>query len=160
MRKMRIRYKRKRRKTRRMYGQKYRGYGQVGRHRHHPGGKGMAGAKDHMKIYLMKKGYIFGTGKGFVRHGVRREFAEYNIGQLLEMATKGEIAARWEDDKLTIDMSAIRYVKVLGRGNVSVPIRLVLHEKAKISAKAREKIESAGGEIIIKRGSQTEALPS
>ncbi len=146
---MRIKYKKKRRKSHKLYGQKYRGYGQVGRHRHHPGGRGRAGSKDHMKIHLLKKGHEFGAGKGFTRRGIEREWVELNVGSIVESIVDGKIQFTREDEKYVVDLSNMKYVKILGSGKVSIPIKLILNSTAKVSRNAQTKIEAAGGEIVI-----------
>lgn len=146
---MRIKYKKKKRKTRRLYGQKYRGFGQVGRHRHHPGGRGMAGSKDHMKIYLTMQGYEFGSGKGFVRHGLKREYTEINIDRLFDFAKSEGLETKKENGKIVIDLRSYKYIKILGRGKITVPLKIILNSTARISDIAKEKIENSGGEIVI-----------
>jgi len=147
---MKIKYKKKRRKSHKLYGQKYRGYGQVGRHRHHPGGRGRAGSKDHIKIHLEKEGYVFGAGKGFTRHGIKREWGILNIGRILELAAEGRIPVSGEKERLTIDLSHMKYLKILGRGKVDRPVRIILDKTSSISESAKNKIESVGGELIYK----------
>ncbi|MCR8454278.1 MAG: uL15 family ribosomal protein [Crenarchaeota archaeon] len=145
---MKIRYKKKQRKSHKKYGEKYRGYGQVGRHRHHPGGRGMAGVKDHMKLMLMKQGYELGK-YGFTRHGTKLSYETVNIGEIYEKALDGKIRYYVEDGKLVIDLSSKRHLKILGRGRVEKPIKLVIHESSVISEKAKAKVESMGGEVIV-----------
>ncbi len=145
---MRIRYKKKKRKTRKLYGQKYRGYGQVGRHRHHPGGRGMAGSKDHMKMHLLKKGHVFGAGRGFTRHGVKHECIEVNIGRIEDFARKIGAECYEENEKLVVDLSKVPYLKVLGSGKIDRPMRLIVNKNFRISEKAKTKIEEIGGEIV------------
>lgn len=145
---MRIRYKKKRRKTRKLYGQKYRGYGQVGRHRNNPGGRGRAGSKDHIKIQLNKMGYEFGS-RGFVSHGLRRGYLEVNLDRLLDFARREKVGIGRENEKMVIDLRSYKYVKILGKGKVLQPIKIILNRTAKISETARKKILNAGGEIIL-----------
>jgi len=146
---MRIRYRKKRRKARKMYGRKYRGYGQVGRHRRHPGGKGNVGVKDHHKIMLLKKGYEFGTGRGFTPHGPRIMWEEINIGEIYEGIISGKIPHKSEKGIIVVDLSDKRYIKILGRGRIEKAIRLILHKSSTITEKAKEKIEAVNGEIVF-----------
>jgi len=132
-----------------MYGQKYRGYGQVGRHRHHPGGRGRAGSKDHLKIRLLKEGHVFGTGKGFTRHGAKREWIEMNVGRIDDLFLDKKLNYREEGGKIVVDLSNMKFVKILGGGQVNIPLKIILDNTARIAEGAREKIEAAGGEIVI-----------
>lgn len=145
---MRIRYKKKKRKTRKLYGQKYRGYGQVGRHRHNPGGRGRAGSKDHIKMQLAKMGFEFGS-RGFVSHGLKREYLEINLDRLLDFARNERVVIGMENEKMVIDLSSRKYIKILGRGKVLQPIKIIVNRSSKISEIARKKILNAGGEIAI-----------
>lgn len=147
---MKIRYKRKQRKSHKKYGEKYRGYGQVGRHRRHPGGRGLAGVKDHTKMMLMKQGYQLGK-YGFTRHGVKPSYNMINIGEIYEAALGGKIQCFIEGERLVIDLSNQRNLKILGRGRVERPIKLIIHESSIISEKAKAKVESLGGEVIVAR---------
>ena len=146
----RIKYKKKKRKASKLRGDKYMGHGQVNRHRNHPGGRGRAGAKDHLKMKLLKEGYEYGT-RGFVHHGVERPWLVFNLGQLCEMIRENKIPLKFEEDTYVVDLTSYRYLKILGDGRIIVdkPIKLILRPSAKVSEKARQKIEAHGGEIVI-----------
>lgn len=143
---MRIKYKKKKKKAHKLYGQKYRGYGQIGRHRHHPGGRGRAGVKDHLKLKLLKEGYEFGSGRGFTRHAVKARWKVYTLRQLDSIVRKYDLKV--EESKYVIDLSNEKFVKVLGTGKITFPIKLIVNEKAVITEKAQNKIERAGGLVV------------
>lgn len=142
--------KRKTRRSRKRLGKRYHGYGQVsGGHRKsgQRGGKGRAGSKDHMKLRMLKMGVEFGS-RGFTRPGPIRSIFIMNIGELADFIKEGKISASKKDGKYVIDLSTLRRAKILGGGKVDIPMRLHLSKDTKITDRAKEKILSAGGEII------------
>ena len=105
------------------------------------GGKGKAGAWKHRKMWIRR---VYGpnyAGKyGFKRHpSIRRTWKIINVG---------EVADRWgkPGETVEIDLSEAGYDKLLGTGNVSVPLVITV---AEASPKAIEKIEAAGGEVRL-----------
>ena len=146
----RIRVRRKRKKSRKLYGSRYHGYGQVGEHKGsgQKGGKGNAGGKDHLKIKLLKEGHIFGS-RGFTHKGPKLNIVPINIGELVEMVKAEKIKFEKEGDKYVVNVSELGYNKILGRGRVDIPLKLVFTKTGFVSAKAKEKIEEAGGEIVL-----------
>lgn len=54
--------------------------------------------------------------------------------------------AVYEDGKIVIDLSKMGINKVIGSGRISYPIKLLTYS---ITEKAREKIEKAGGTVVI-----------
>jgi len=147
----RIKLRRKRRKIVKLRGKRYSGYGQVsGGHRGsgQRGGFGRAGIKDHMKIKYLKEGFEYGS-RGFTRHAQIRPIYAINVGKLVELAINGRIKSEREDDKLIINLSTLPFTKILGGGQIKVPVKLIASSDISITKKAEEKIKSAGGEIII-----------
>ena len=100
----RIRLRRKKRKTSKLRGRRYAGYGQVsGGHRKsgQRGGFGRAGVKDHMKINLLRKGHEFGS-RGFTHYGPYRPQYPINVGKIIELAKEGLINAKEEHKKFML----------------------------------------------------------
>ncbi|MHA1609023.1 MAG: uL15m family ribosomal protein [Candidatus Njordarchaeales archaeon] len=146
-----IRLKRKEKKTKKLRGKRYSGYGQVsGGHRGkgQRGGKGMAGVKDHKRPGLLKEGYEYGS-RGFTHHGPVRIMHAINIGKLVELASSGRISTSKEDGRIVIDLREKRITKILGGGRVSHPVKLIIDKSITITERAKEKIKAAGGEIVI-----------
>ena len=56
-----------RKKTRKLRGHVSHGHGRVGKHRKHPGGRGLAGGEHHHRI-MMKKYHPTFIGKKGIRH--------------------------------------------------------------------------------------------
>ena len=86
----------------------------------------------------------FKRGEGFtVINRVR--YAEVNLEKLSDFAADTEITPEMLLEAGIINDLKMP-VKILGRGEVSVPLTVKTHN---ISASAQEKIESAGGSVVI-----------
>jgi len=144
----RIRMKRRRKKSRKLYGSRYHGYGQVGEHKGsgQKGGKGNAGGKDHIKIKLLKEGHIFGS-RGFTDKGPKTIYTPINIGELIELIKDGKVKHEKEGEFIVIKMDQLPYNKILGRGKVDLKLKLIVSKETVISKKAADKIQSIGGII-------------
>jgi len=145
---VRIRMRRKRKKSRKLYGSRYHGYGQVGEHKGsgQKGGKGRAGGKDHIKIKLLKEGHQFGS-RGFTDKGPKIIYNPINIGELIEMIKDEKIDFEKEGEFYVIRTEKLPYNKILGRGRVDLKLKLIVTPKTFISKKAVEKIQASGGVI-------------
>ena len=112
------------------------------------GGHGNAGNDKHHFVREYLKGFTFG------KHGFKRpqKVISYkpivNVGELDEMVPQlvldGE--ARKEDDMYHINLSELEYSidKLLGAGKITKPMVITVSQ---CSARARDKIEEAGGRI-------------
>ena len=86
----------------------------------------------------------FMRGEGF-RVINRVRYAEVNIEKLSEFPANSEITPDvLLEAGLINDLK--KPVKILGRGEISVPLTVKIH---KISASAQEKIEAAGGSVVF-----------
>lgn len=86
----------------------------------------------------------FMRGEGF--HVINRvRYEEVNLEKLSDFPAKTEITP-----EVLLEAGIIRNlkkpVKILGRGDVTVPLTVKTH---KISASAQEKIEGAGGSVVL-----------
>lgn len=86
----------------------------------------------------------FMRGEGF--HVVNRvRYEEVNLEKLSDFPAKAEITP-----EVLLEAGIIKNlkkpVKILGRGDVNVPLTVKTH---KISASAQEKIEGAGGSVVL-----------
>lgn len=118
-----------RKKTKKMRGSHTHGYGSKKKHRGagSKGGKGLAGSSGHKKLFAMEKFPERFGKRGFRRR--RKGRRTINVGEL-------------EGKKIDLDKAG--YDKLLGKGSVSKPFRIKVK---KLSKKAKEKIEKAGGRI-------------
>lgn len=143
-------------KTRKLRGYRQMGYGRVGKHRKHPGGRGMAGGLNHMRSWVDR--YHPGRyGKvGFNRFAWNKN-NEYcpavNIDRLWSLVGdqiynehKERIEKNNSEEKKqvpVIDVCKHGYFKVLGRGKIPKCPMIV---RAKFFTKrAEKKIREAGG---------------
>ena len=101
-----------------------------------------------MKIKLLKEGHIFGS-RGFTHKGPKIKISAVNVGELVEMIKDGRIEVSKEGEVFVVEMEKLRYNKLLGRGKVDIPLKVVFEKTGFVSEKAKEKIEEAGGSIVM-----------
>ena len=139
------------RKTRKLRGEVCMGYGRVGKHRKHPGGRGLAGGQHHHRIHFDKyhPGYF---GKVGMRefHLKKNLYWRPNLNldklwSLVPADIKKE--ATTSKQFLTIDVTKFGYHKVLGKGVLpKIPVIV----KAKFFSRIAEKrIKSVGGACVL-----------
>ena len=137
-------------------GSRTHGWGRVGQHRKSggSGGKGMVGFHKHKWSLVMKYGES-GTGWPFYgKHGFKRpetitmEWRPINVGKLAEIIKelKKEGKAKEEAGKYVINLLDIGYNKLLGGGEVGIPVVVYTPVASRLAV---EKIEKAGGEVRI-----------
>ena len=139
-------------KTRKMRGEAQMGYGRIGKHRKHPGGRGLAGGQHHHRIMMDKyhPGYF---GKVGMRVFHLKKNIHYrpiiNLDKILTLIPKDVVEKAKtsnSDEKLTIDVTKYGYYKVLGKGLLPFPIIV----KAKFfSREAEKRLKEAGGAAVL-----------
>ncbi|KIM71654.1 hypothetical protein PILCRDRAFT_751490 [Piloderma croceum F 1598] len=139
-------------KTRKHRGHVSAGHGRVGKHRKHPGGRGLAGGQHHHRTNFDKfhPGYF---GKvGMRRFHLTRNLQWrpiINVDKLWTLVPAEEKKGLTEDSEVVpvIDILRHGYAKVLGNGQLP---KLPFIVKARyVSAKAEEKIKEAGGVVSL-----------
>ncbi|MFX0013662.1 MAG: uL15 family ribosomal protein [Promethearchaeota archaeon] len=139
---------RKERKVRKQRGSRTYGYGRIsGGHRKggSRGGKGNAGIKDHHRIGRISD--IILSKKGFTVPKASSSKSSVNIGDIddqLDLLITNGIAKK-EGAVVKIDLAELGYSKVLGKGLVKHPFHIYAE---KITSRAQEKIEAAGGKAF------------
>lgn len=136
------------RKSRKQRGSRYCGWGQVGQHRKGGmrGGKGKAGGRKHYWIRTVKYEPDRFKKVGFKPPSSLEPRPDtVNVGELVDLAFKVLGPERMEGGELTLDLGALGYSKLLGRGDVSLPFKVKVQE---YTSSALAKIESAGGQIV------------
>ncbi|KAI8926766.1 ribosomal protein L18e/L15P [Entophlyctis helioformis] len=129
------------------------GHGRVGKHRKHPGGRGLAGGQHHHRINMdmFHPGYF---GKVGMRHFhlTRNQYhtSIVNIEKLWSLVSdeaRAKAAANPSGPVPVIDTLAHGFTKVLGKGKLpQVPFII----KARFVSKlAEEKIVAAGGKVEL-----------
>jgi large subunit ribosomal protein L15 len=138
-------------KTRKRRGSRTHGWGIVRTHRKSGmrGGVGHPAPKSHFKIQVIK-GLRPPIGKrGFIRPAIgSKRFSTINISHLEAMIPKliKENIIDMKNNLYEINLIELGYTKLLAQGSATVPMHITV-EKA--SAKAIEKVKSAGGKIKI-----------
>lgn len=137
------------RKSRKQRGSRYCGWGQVGQHRKGGmrGGKGRAGGRKHYWIRTVKYEPDRFRKVGFKPPSALEPKPEtVNVGELGDIALKTFGVEKVRDGgDLTLDLDELGYGKLLGRGEVSMPLTLRVSE---YTSKALKKVETAGGQIV------------
>ncbi|KAL1984696.1 hypothetical protein VTN96DRAFT_8822 [Rasamsonia emersonii] len=142
-------------KTRKLRGHVSAGHGRVGKHRKHPGGRGMAGGQHHHRTNLDKfhPGYF---GKVGMRHYHLLRNKEWkpviNLDKLWTLVpeeTRNKYLSEnaSPDTAPVIDLLSLGYAKLLGKGRLpNVPVVV----KARyVSKEAERKITEVGGRIQL-----------
>ena len=130
------------------------GYGRAsGGHRKsgQRGGKGRAGTYKHHTLQRIKEGFFQQKG-GFLRHAATsRPVRTANLGELDakidQLLAAGKLVK--EGDKVKLNADTLGIEKLLGTGRVTHPLIVTVRY---ITAKAKAKIEAAGGEVIVVNG--------
>merc|ERR1712066_21326 len=139
------------RKTRKMRGQVSHGHGRIGKHRKHPGGRGLAGGQHHHRINFDKyhPGYF---GKVGMRHFHLKRNQYFcptiNLDTLWALVgedVRKEFAGKKEAP--VIDCSKHGVYKVLGKGKL--PDQPVIVKARFLSKSAEEKIKAVGGCCVL-----------
>ena len=130
----------KKRKNVGMRGSRTHGYGSHKKHRGagSRGGRGMAGAKRHMKTWFIKNnpGHLGKRGfKSLEQRKMKRGVKAINVRDLESLAA----------GKKELDMGKLGYDKVIGGGTIKVALSV---KAGYFTPKAREKIEQAKGKAI------------
>ena len=144
---------RRERKSRKLRGRsRTMGWGSVGQHRKagSRGGKGAAGLGKHEWTWTIKYAPDWFGKRGFTP---RRSKAGYhktvmNVGDLAEVVErlKATGEARIEDGMVEVNLADMGVEKLLGEGEIRVPVKVIVSEASETAVK---KIEEAGGKVII-----------
>jgi len=134
------------RKSRRQRGSRYCGWGQIGQHRQTGSRGGIGGAGKHKHFWIrtvIEEPDHFG-------HESTKTMRQNRFNRWVNLRDVNDLAARFgstnEHGKLVLDLRSIGYDKLLGGGTLQKPIVV---QVAKVSATAKQKIELAGGEIVL-----------
>ncbi len=135
------------RKSRKQRGSRYCGWGQVGQHRKGGmrGGKGKAGGRKHLWIQTVKYFPDRYRKVGFKPPSSLVRTETLNVGELEDLALRVLGSEKIDSGELEMDLKSLGYDKLLGRGSVSMPLKLKVPE---YTSRAQEKLEAAGGEIV------------
>jgi len=133
------------RKTRKNRGSRTQGYGRVGQHRD-TGSKGhrKAGRHKHLWSYVTTYEPDYFGKHGFTSpKSLKHKQNTINIAKLDEISTKHSTE---KNGKLHINLTSLGYTKLLGTGQTTKPLVV---DVPSCSKSAAEKIEKAGGQVLI-----------
>ena len=139
-----------RKKVVRMRGSKTHGYGSKKKHRGKGsrGGKGLANIFKHKRVWVKKKRPdLLERNVGFKslqQRGIRKDRTAINVSDL-EALLKGNGKTATQKGPLEVDLSEHGIGKLLGSGEIRVAVKVRV---GSYTAKAEEKIQKAGGQII------------
>ena len=145
---------RRRKKSRKLRGRtRTMGWGRIGQHRKSGsrGGFGLVGFHKHKWTWTIKYAPHWFGKHGFTQPPtIVAEINAINVGELDEIARDmlRQGIAQKENNKIVIDVSVLGFNKVLGRGKITLPLKVITPA---ITERAREKIEAAGGEVVISK---------
>jgi large subunit ribosomal protein L15 len=133
------------RKSRRQRGSRFCGWGQIGQHRASGSRGGVGGAGKHKHFYIrtvIEEPNHFGHEQF---HALRKsDVAKWvNIKDLNQLMKYSKIS---EEGKTVLDLDELGYEKLLGTGRVDGSFTIKIR---RISQSAKEKINQAGGEVLI-----------
>ncbi len=144
---------RRERKSRKLRGRsRTMGWGSVGQHRKSGsrGGKGAAGLGKHEWTWTIKYAPDWYGKRGFTP---RRSKAGYhksvvNVGDLAEIVErlKSTGKAKMEDGMVEVNLADMGVEKLLGEGEIMVPVKVIVGEASETAVK---KIEEAGGKVVL-----------
>ncbi|MHC1611354.1 MAG: uL15m family ribosomal protein [Candidatus Methanospirareceae archaeon] len=112
------------------------------------GGSGRAGAYAHHFVRSLKRGIRKGDNKSQLPAYDRREDKAMNVDDLEEMVEELIERGKAEErgDGIYLDANELGIEKILGKGRVRKKLKL---KAKKITKRAREKIERAGGSVEV-----------
>ena len=139
------------RKSRRQRGTRYCGWGQVGQHRQSGsrGGVGAAGKHKHfwVRTVIEEPNHFGHTPSNTHNRNLIKRWI--NIKDLDSVFAKHGKANK--EGKIVLDLDSLGYEKLLGTGT---PLGAYTLKVSKVSNGAKEKIEAAGGEVLLRTNEQ------
>ncbi|KAG9615687.1 hypothetical protein KCU78_g24803, partial [Aureobasidium melanogenum] len=131
------------------------GHGRVGKHRKHPGGRGLAGGQHHHRTNMDKyhPGYFGKVGMRYF-HKLQNQFwaPVINLEKLWSLVPAEQrekyLSGKGDSDSAPVlDLLPLGYSKVLGKGRLpKIPI---IVRARYVSAEAERKIKEAGGVVQL-----------
>merc|ERR1711883_6965 len=142
------------RKTRKMRGQVSHGHGRIGKHRKHPGGRGLAGGQHHHRTNMDKyhPGYFGKVGMRYFHRQTNHFWKPViNLDKLWSLVPVEQrekyLADKKSDTAPVLNLLDFGYAKVLGKGRIP-EVPLVVRARY-FSAEAERKIKEAGGVVQL-----------
>jgi len=137
-------------KNRKKRGHVSAGHGRIGKHRKHPGGRGLAGGLTHHRINMDKyhPGYFGKVGMRYF-HKTQNKFHRpvVNVETLWNLVSEQTRANASESNIPVIDAKRAGFGKVLGKGKL--PNKPFVLKTRFVSRKAEQKINAVGGKVEL-----------
>jgi large subunit ribosomal protein L15 len=133
------------RKSRRQRGTRFCGWGQIGQHRASGSRGGVGGAGKHKHFYIrtvIEEPDHFGHEQfhAMRKSDVSKWLNIKDLNQLMKYSKANE------EGKIILDLDELGYGKLLGVGQVDAALTIKIK---KVSKSAKDKINQAGGEVLI-----------
>ncbi|KAI9500702.1 60S ribosomal protein L28 [Coemansia spiralis] len=128
------------------------GHGRIGKHRKHPGGRGLAGGQHHHRIHMDKyhPGYFGKVGMRYF-HKTNNKFWRpiINVDKIWTLVDDESRAKVAENKELApvVDVLKSGYAKVLGNGRL--PNKPIIVKTRYVSSLAEKKIKASGGAVVL-----------
>ncbi|MEM1629783.1 MAG: uL15 family ribosomal protein [Saccharolobus sp.] len=137
---------RREKKSRKLRGSRTMGWGIKGQHRDR-GSQGSRAVGMHKEkwSWLVKYGKDWYGKHGF-RNPTTKLVSVISLRKLNELILKGAVAFEEQDGRKVIDLGKLGYQKLLGGGNISIPIVIKVD---RATQKAVQKVKQIGGEVIL-----------
>ncbi|KAJ2635770.1 60S ribosomal protein L28 [Coemansia sp. RSA 1286] len=138
--------------TRKLRGHVSAGHGRIGKHRKHPGGRGLAGGQHHNRIHFDKyhPGYFGKVGMRYF-HKTKNQYwrPTINVDKIWTLVDAESRAKALENKELApvVDLVKNGYAKVLGNGRI--PKRPIIVKARYVSSIAEKKIKASGGAVVL-----------
>ncbi len=141
-------------KSRYMRGSRTHGWGRVAQHRRsgRKGGRGNVGHCKHRWSWVVSYAPNWYGKHGFTRHpSLVTSWRLINVGQLDEIIDElvKKKLAEYSNGGIKVDLTLMGFNKLGGGGRVTKPIIVHVYSATK---KAKQKIEEAGGKVILLSG--------
>ncbi|MEM0361670.1 MAG: uL15 family ribosomal protein [Sulfolobales archaeon] len=138
-------------KSRKYRGYRNQGYGSIGQHRKSGsrGGRGAVGFHKHKWSWLIKNFPDWYGKHGFTRPpSLVAKYNTINLDQLNELVRRlvSEGKAVYEGDRVVVDLGALGFNKLLGRGVLESKVKVIVH---KATENALNKVKELGGEVVL-----------
>ncbi len=138
-------------KSRKYRGFRNQGYGSIGQHRKSGsrGGRGAAGFHKHKWSWVIKNFPDWYGKHGFNRPpSLKVVYNTINLDELNELVRRlvREGKAEYEGDKVVVDLTALGYDKLLGRGVLEGKVKVIV---PKATENAISKVKDSGGEVVL-----------
>ncbi|KAI5191678.1 large subunit ribosomal protein L27Ae [Nematocida sp. AWRm77] len=140
-------------KSRKLRGHVSHGYGRVGKHRKHSGGRGKCGGFSHHRT-LFEKFHPDFHGKCGMKEFTPRENKKYmpyievsHIWSLVEKAGQLNEFINSTEKVPVVNLTEFGYFKVIGKG--AKPIKPIVVKARQFTPEAEKKIVEAGGQCIL-----------